>query len=116
MAIEAQSEISQEQITKMLLLADEGGMRMTELFSGRLQDGRKFYAYVRLNPSEYMEYKLKIECKEPVDLSRYELLHYGWGDQPSAEVRALMEKEQGVDHGFEAELSKVLQESEGNRA
>jgi hypothetical protein len=82
---------------------------VTELVQGKSPIGKPFYAYIRLKPSEYMDYKMKLERGQGVNPNDYEILEYGWGEEPAAHVRQMMEEKYGVDHDF-ANKVKILQE------
>ena len=82
---------------------------VTELVRCRNANGKAFFAYIRLKPSEYMDYKMKLERGEPVNPNSYEILEYGWGENPPAHLMQRMEEQYGVDHDFEKNV-RALQE------
>ena len=84
---------------------------VTELARCKTSYGKPFFAYIRIKPSEYMEYKTKIYKGLPVDPNDYEILEYGWGDDPPAHIQEKMELQYGVDHQFENEIMKSMPET-----
>ena len=87
--------------------AVEPDLCVTELVCCRNGAGKSFYAYIRIKPSEYMDYRLKLERGIPVNPNEYEILEYGWGDSPPDHVRERMEAEFGADHGFEVKMHQA---------
>jgi flagella basal body P-ring formation protein FlgA len=80
---------------------------VTELLRCRNAMGKPFFAYVRLKPSEYMEYKMKLERGEMVNPNEYEILEYGWGESPPQHLQEMMEEKYGVDHEFAGKVREL---------
>lgn len=84
---------------------------VTELVCCRNADGRAFFAYIRIKPDEYLTYRLKLERGEAVNPNRYEILEYGWGEEPPLHIRERMQEKHGVDHAFENKRQQLLEEA-----
>lgn len=84
---------------------------VTELVRCRNADGRAFYAYIRLKPSEYMGYKSRLESGQPVNPNDYEIVEYGWGEDPPQHVQEIMEEKHGVDHDFSNKIKQLHAEA-----
>ncbi len=56
-----------------------------ELCTGRIRDGRNFYALIQMNAAAYGHYREALSGGRPLDLNAYgKILHSGWGDTPDA--------------------------------
>jgi flagella basal body P-ring formation protein FlgA len=89
---------------------------VTELVRCRNALGKAFFAYIRIKPSEYMDYKMKLERGEPVNPNHYEILEYGWGDDPPPHMQEAMEQKYGVDHDFENKVRQLRAEASRKEA
>lgn len=84
---------------------------ITELVCCKNALGKAFYAYIRIKPSEYTEYRMKLDRGQAVNPNNYEILEYGWGDYPPEHVRETMEQKYGVDHDFDKKIRQFEQEA-----
>jgi flagella basal body P-ring formation protein FlgA len=74
---------------------------ITELVCCKNAHGKAFFAYIRIKPSEYADYRMKLDSGKAVNPNDYEILEYGWGDFPPAHVQ-----EQKMQQ-FEQEAARV---------
>jgi hypothetical protein len=102
--------IQAQQFETLLKEKVDPSVCVVELARCKTSYGKPFYAYVRIKPSEYMDYKTKLNKGLPVDPNDYEILEYGWGDAPPQHVQEMMEREHGVDHQFESAMTERLPE------
>lgn len=70
------------------VLQDEGTERV-ELCTGRVKDGRDFYAFLQMDMESYGRYRKALSRNEPIDLNAYgRILHTGWGKAPDEATSA----------------------------
>lgn len=81
-----------------------------ELVRCKNSQGKAFFAYIRLKPSEYTEYQMKLERGEAVNPNNYEIIEYGWGEEPPQHMQDVMEEKYGVDHEFEKKIRELQQQ------
>ncbi len=84
---------------------------ITELVRCKNGAGKPFYAYIRIKPSEYIEYKIKLERGESVNPNEYEIVEYGWGEDPAPHVQEMMAEKYGVDHDFAKKVRELQEEA-----
>ena len=89
---------------------------VTELVRCKNAQGKAFYAYLRIMPSEYMHYKMQIESGAAVNPNDYEILEYGWGEEPPVAVKRIMEERHGVDHELENRIRTMLEQTQHAKA
>lgn len=80
---------------------------ITEFVQLTNEQNRRFYVYLRIKPSQYLEYRRKVDIGDEIDPNQYEILEYGWGE-PTAAQRAVMAEKYNVDHEFENKLREKL--------
>jgi hypothetical protein len=84
---------------------------ITDLVCCKNSLGKAFFAYIRIQPSEYTEYQMRLEHGSPVNPNDYEILEYGWGDYPPKHMQEAMEEKYGIDHNFENKMRHVETEA-----
>jgi hypothetical protein len=84
---------------------------ITEVVCCKNAAGKAFYAYIRIKPSEYTDYRMKLDKGLAVNPNNYEILEYGWGEFPPVHVQEAMEAKYGVDHDFEKKMQHVEKEA-----
>ena len=94
-----------------LLEADEE-VGIVQLVTGKTGKGEDFYAYISVMPSKFEEFMLISRAKEAMNLPEFgEVLESGFGTEPSAEVKKMMEEKYGVDHDYLNTLKKQVEEA-----
>ena len=94
---------------KELLEADKK-TGLVHLMCGKTGDGKDFYAYINVLPSRYEDFLLISRAREQMNLSEFgEILESGFGREPPAEVRRMMEDKYQVDHDFMAHLQQEVE-------
>jgi len=84
---------------------------ITELVRCRNAAGKAFYAYIQIKPSEYIDYKVKLERGEVINPNDYEIIEYGWGEEPAPHVQEMMAQKYGVDHDFAKKVRELQEEA-----
>ncbi len=84
---------------------------ITELVRCKNGQGRPFFAYIQIKPSQYMDYKLKLERGEPVNPNEYEIVEYGWGENPPLHLQEAMEQKVGIDNDFEKKIQQLQKDA-----
>jgi hypothetical protein len=61
------------------------GIEVIELCTGRIRDGRSFYAFVQMDIEAYGRYQKTLSQNEPLNLNAFgKILRTGWGEAPDA--------------------------------
>lgn len=81
------------------------------LVKGKRKSGQPFYAYVAVPPSKLLAFK-EAEKKGNYMLDDYgEILKYGEGEEPSAEVIAEMKEKYNADADFEQKVTGIMKKA-----
>lgn len=73
-----------------------GNEEAVMLFTAENNNGKPFYAYIKLTLIELAKFYEKQDKGEPVDLNRIgQVLETGWGHEPAAEVHQRIIDEYG---------------------
>jgi len=66
----------------------EDGVEIIQLCTGRIADGRDYYAFIQMTVDNYLRYEADRKKNTPLDLPGYgTVIHTGWGKQPDAETQ-----------------------------
>lgn len=77
--------------------------------TGKLADGRPYYAFISVKPSRYKAFNDAMKSKKPVCLKDYgDILACDFTEQPSAEVISHMHKAYGYNDNFMPKLQDEL--------
>lgn len=89
---------------------------IVHMINGKTGKGENFYAYISVRPSRYEDFVLISRAKEQMDLHEFgEILESGFGNEPPADVRRMMEEKYGVDHNFLGNLQKEVEKQQAGK-
>ena len=80
-------------------LADTLGI--ISLVSGQTVSGEDFWAYISVPPSKYEDFLKAQEAGDYTLTDWGDIMRYGAGQSPSAEIKAEMEELYGINHDLE---------------
>lgn len=82
-----------------------------QILTGRTAGGEDFYAYVSVRPSMYEEFCRKVEAREKMNVEEFgKILHKGYGNQPSDDVKHYMEERYGIDPDFSNKWDEAIRQ------
>ncbi|NBX65374.1 MAG: hypothetical protein EBQ96_00020 [Proteobacteria bacterium] len=101
------------EIELALKALDEGRLddrRVLDLFIGSDETGRNIFMYVAIPPSKYLDYRVKVERTQAIDIkSCGEVIAWGYGILPPKQLQDEMAKLYGFQHDWENELAAHIE-------
>ncbi len=89
--------------------ADKSSL-LVVLSRGRTAEGKDFYAYLGILPSNYEKFR-KAETEGNFSLEDYgTIIYWDYAKEPPKEIMKMMEKKYGINHNFENDIKKKLEE------
>jgi len=91
-----------EELTKL-----DGDNAILAYTSGKMQDGRPYYAYIAVRPSLYKKFRQLTAARQTIILRDYgEVLEAGFASSPPPEIVQKMKDQYGCDPDYEDNLVK----------
>lgn len=82
-------------------------------YTGMLDDGTPYWAYIAVKPSKYKEFMAAVRGDAPLMLIDYgEVLECGFGDTIPEDVTAKMRRDYGFDENCMEKLKKEIREAQ----
>ncbi len=86
----------------------DDNVSMINLVKGVLEDGRNYYAYIKIKPSKYLEFQIASQ-KGDCDISEYgEIILHGEGE-PTDAIKKEMKEKYGCEEDFEENAKKFFE-------
>lgn len=99
----------QQAALEALQQALDGTTRVVVLVTGEQTNGRPFWAYVAMAPTDYLQFRQREAAGAGYSLHDFgEILEAGEASQPPPSVVQRMAEEEGFDPGFEARLKAFM--------
>jgi len=80
------------------------------LYRATSLDGKPFFAFVAIAPSNYLDFQKAVASGDPMDVTSFgEVLETGWGDEPDEQTLENMRENYGCDPDFEQKLLNAIE-------